>query len=354
MNNLKRFFALVLCLALVVVCFAGCHKKGEIAVTIGNYSFSSGYYACALVYADMEARAEVESQLSESEETETTTIDYFAQKIDDMDYTAWVEKTALDNLKKIAVTRDLCDKEGVKLDAADEDLAKENVNLAWNSYGYSELMEKNGVSKETFIEYMKDGYLTDGEGGEKEVGADKIEKYLTDNFALVNIINVDFTDYSDDKMEDVTEQFQAYEKDLKNGDRTFEEILLDYTGADEEEHDHGEAEEGEPEDPHAEVLGSEDTDYYSENFEKAKEMEVGEVKLLTLEDKQGLALVVKKDIMEDPYYIDALDSDLRHGVVGDAFEDDIVKLTESVAVNVNTSSTKQFKVKNIKYPESIY
>jgi len=67
MNNLKKFFALMLCLALMITCFAGCHKKGEIAVKIGDIEFTSGYYACALVNADTEARAKVEEGLSEDE-----------------------------------------------------------------------------------------------------------------------------------------------------------------------------------------------------------------------------------------------------------------------------------------------
>ena len=59
MNILKRLFALVLTLALIITCFTGCHKKGEIAVKIGDIEFTSGYYACALVFADTEARAKV-------------------------------------------------------------------------------------------------------------------------------------------------------------------------------------------------------------------------------------------------------------------------------------------------------
>ena len=37
---LKKSFALMLCIALMVTCFAGCHKKGEIAVKIGDIEFA--------------------------------------------------------------------------------------------------------------------------------------------------------------------------------------------------------------------------------------------------------------------------------------------------------------------------
>ncbi|MBR3968596.1 MAG: hypothetical protein IKJ93_03305 [Clostridia bacterium] len=373
MNTLKKIFAITLCLLLSFTCLAGCHEKGEIAVTVGDYTFTSGYYACALVYADMEARALVDAELSmqdASEEdaqdaTESTTesapeeVVYHEHKVEDTDYVKWVEDTALATLKKVAAAKTLCAKAGVTLSAEDESLAKENVNLIWNEYGYSELMENNGVSKETFIEYMKDGFLTDsyfdhlyGKGGEKEVNAKKINKQLSDNYALVNTIDVDFSEFSEDQIKQETEKFQAYEKDLKDGKKTFEQVLLDYTNTSAEDHKHEEAHEGEPKDPHATILGSEETEYFSENFEKAKEMKVGEVKLLTLEDQAGLSLVVKQDIMDDPYYLNTLDSELRHGVIGDAFEEDIVKFAEGLAVEINKSSTKQFNVKKMEYPET--
>ena len=55
MRNIKRIIALALGL-LMALSFAGCHKKNEIAVTIGDVEFTSAYYMCALVNADSEAK----------------------------------------------------------------------------------------------------------------------------------------------------------------------------------------------------------------------------------------------------------------------------------------------------------
>ncbi len=361
MNILKRFFALMLTLALMITCFAGCHKKGEIAVKIGDIEFTSGYYACALVFADTEARAKVEEGLSEDELKEE--IKYWKHKIDKTDYTEWVENTTLGNLKELAAIKTLCAKNKVELDSETVSLAESNAEYLWDSYGYSALMEANGVSKETFIAYMKDSYLADeyfeflyGKGGEKEIAADKISKQLTDNYVLVNKLEVSFSGLKDEEKTEKKNQFAGYEASLKDGSKTFEKIYLEYNNIKEEDHKHEEPEEGEkvPQDQHATVLGNKDTDYASDHFDTAKAMATGEIKLITLDDDAGLVLLVKKDISADSYYIEEFDTMLRQDIVGDTFTDDLAKYGKELACDVNTSSTKQFKVKNITYPQAAY
>lgn len=361
MNILKRLFAMMLTLALIVTCFAGCHKKGEIAVKIGDIEFTSGYYACALVFADTEARAEVEAGLSEDELSEE--VKYWKHKIDDTDYTEWVENTTLDTLKELAAIKTLCAENDVELDSETAALAESNAEYLWETYGYSSLMEANGVAKETFIAYMKDSYLADeyfeflyGVGGEKEIAADEILKQLTDNYVLANKLEVSFSGLEDEEITEKKNQLAGYEASLKDGSKSFEEIYLEYNEISAENHQHEEAEEGEslPQDQHATVLGNEDTDYASDHYETAKAMATGEVKLITLDDDEGLVLLVKKDISEDPYYVEEFDTMLRQDIVGDTFTDDLANYGGELSCNVNTSSIKQFKVKNITYPESVY
>ena len=238
-----------------------------------------------------------------------------------------------------------------------------NTDYLWDTYGYSVLMESNGVSKETFKQYMRDTYLMEayfehiyGKGGEKEIAADQISKQLTDNYVLANMLEVSFTSLGDEEKADKQNQFTAYEKALKEGTKTFEEIYLEYNEISAEDHTHEEAEEGEsaPQDHHATVLGNEETSYASDHFEAAKAMAVGEVKIITLEDNAGLVLLVKKDIAADPYYIEEFDMMLRQEIVGEDYNDDIAEYGEKLECNVNTSSTKQFKVKKIEYPETTY
>lgn len=361
MNILKRFFALALCLALMITCFTGCHKKGEIAVKIGDIEFTSGYYACALVFADTEARAKVEEGLSEDELT--SEIKYWKHKVEDTDYVEWVEDAALDTLKELAAIKTLCAENKVELDSETTSLAESNAEYLWDTYGYSALMEANGVAKDTFIAYMKDSYLADeyfeflyGKGGEKEIAADKLLTQLTDNYVLVNMIEVSFSGLTEDQITEKKNQLAGYEASLKDGSKTFEEIYLAYNEISADTHEHEEPEEGEsaPQDHHATVLGSDDTDYVSDHYETAKAMNVGDVKLITLDDDEGLVLLVKKDIAADPYYIDDFDTVLRQDIVGDDFTDELAEYGEELSCDVNTYSTKQFKVKKIEYPETTY
>ena len=360
MNILKRIFALVLTIALIITCFAGCHKKGEIAVKIGDVEFTSGYYACALVFADTEARSKVEADLSE-DELKNGNIKYWNYKIDKTDYTQWVQNTALDTLKELAAIKTLCAKNKLELDDETVSLAKSNADYLWESYGYSVLMESNGVSKDTFVTYMTDSYLSDkyfeflyGKGGEKEIAADKISKQLTDNYVLVNKIEVSFSGLKDDEKTEKKNQIAGYEASLKDGSKTFEEIYLAYNNIKAEDHKHEEPKDGEktPQDQHASVLGNKDTSYESEHFDAAKAMAVGEVKVITLKDDAGLVLLVKKDISADSYYIEEFDTMLRQDIVGDGYTDDLAKYGKELKCDVNNYSVKQFKVKNIYYPQA--
>lgn len=362
MNTLKKVFSLLLCMALILTCLAGCHKKGEIAVKIGDVEFTSGYYACALVFSDSEARSKVQENLSsDDEDVDTSSIDYYKEKIDDTDYVEWVENNTLDTLKDLAAVKTLCKEAGVELDSDTKEQSNSNAEYLWDTYGYSELLEQNGVSEATFKQYMLDTYLADtyfdhvyGEGGEKEISADKLSEQLTNNYVLVNKLEVDYSSLSDEEKQEKNDQLAAYYEQLTNNTRTFEEIYLEFNEISADEHTHEEAEEGElePLDHHATVLGSEDTDYSSDYYETAKAMAVGEVKIVTLEDSETFALVVKKDISADPYYIKNLDSVLRNDIAGDDYKDEIAEYGKKLDCDVNEYSTKQFKVKKIKYPES--
>lgn len=360
MNTLKRFFAAVLCLALMITCFTGCHKKGEIAVTIGDVEFTSGYYACALVFADTEARGAVEEELSKDGELPEN-IKYWNYKVENTDYVEWVEKTTLDSLKEIAAIKTLCKEAEVKLDEETEALAKSNADMLWDSYGYSVLMEANGVGKETFVNYMRDTYLSDtyfkhlyGKGGEKEIAADKLSKQLTDNYVLVNKIEVSFSGLKDEEITEKKNKLAGYEASLKDGSKTFEQIYLDYNNIKEDDHKHEEAKEDEklPQDQHASILGAKETTYESDHFDAAKAMTVGEVKLITLDDDEGLVLLVKKDIAADPYYLEDMDSILRQDLEGDNYDADVEESAKKLECKINESSTKQFKVKKITYPQA--
>lgn len=386
MNTLKRFIALILCLAVVVLCFTGCHTKGELAVTVDNVKFTSGDYACALLFADLEAREYIYDKIEAEEITLASEKELYNQKIDNVEYVKWVENTALDNLKMIAATMALCDKANLSIDSDNQDakdlkeVVKETADSVWSTAEFAELMEENGIAKETFIKYS---YYTGifnplflellyGEGnaykftnplfnsiygkdGEKELTTEELKKQLSENYILVNRLTVDFEGLTDDQKKEAKDRFTAYETSLKDGSKTFEKIYLEENKTTEKDHHHEEPAEGEdaPKDYHAVPISEESTyiGYGSDYYSVVKKMEMGEVKVIELDEKAGLTLVIKKDILEDPYYLKACDAELREEIKGEEFVNDIKAAANKLSCNVNTKSTKQFDVKKVHYPE---
>jgi hypothetical protein len=230
----------------------------------------------------------------------------------------------------------------------------------WSSYGYASLFEPNGVSAATFKEYMKDSYYSDlyfqhiyGAEGEKAISADDVRNTISSKFALANILEVSFAEMQDADKTAAKDKFAAYEKELREGKRTFEEIYKEHNQIkDEEATETTDTQEKKPLDEYASLIGNEDTNYASDRFEEIAALKVDEIKLITLEEDAGLLLVVKKDVIADPYYIESLDSDARYIIAGDGFEEDMKKAADKLDTKVNDYAVDRLKVKNITYPET--
>jgi len=359
MKSLKKIFAAVLVLCMLLS-FTACHKKNEIAVTVGDVEFTSAYYMCALIFADSEAKTKVQENLSEDESAED--IDYFSQKIDGKKYSDWVKTTALDNLKMIAAYKIKCDEAKIDL----EDDVKSNAEMYssyyWSSYGYQALLEPNGVSEATYKKYMIDSYYSNryfefvyGKDGEKEIAADKVKEKMYANFEIADVLECSFADIEEKEVDNLKKQFNTYYEDLKNGKRTFEAVYNEYNKVEDtekEENTDADSEELKPIDELATLLGSEDTDYSSDHFETVQKMKTNEVKLVELDDDAGLAIIIKKDIKADPYYIENLDLVARHLIADEEFEKDMETYAKDLKLEENTYATGQFKVKKIEYPET--
>lgn len=371
MKALKRLFAILLAVAMIVT-VVGCHPKDEVAVTVGDYEFTSAYYMCALMAADSEAKtkideakeAEAEAEDTEEneteEETEETTeeVDYYAEKIDGKDYVTWVEEKAVENLKKIAAYKTLCKDNKLELDEETESSVSSYADYYWSSYGYSYYYEPNGVSKNTYANYMRDSYYSSlyfdhlyAKDGEKEIAAKDVKAKINDNFIIANMLTASFTEMDEDTVKETQETFKAYEEELKEGKRSFLEIYNEYNNVEEteEETTTEETDESAPKDETASILGAEDTTYESEYYDTVKKMKKGAIKLI--EEEDGIVLVVKQDIKSDDYYYETLDSEARHLIADDEFEKTIEEFAKTLKADINKYAVGQFKVKKIKEPE---
>ena len=180
MNNIKRLLSLAL-VFIMVFSFAGCHKKDEIAVTVGDVEFTSAYYMLALVSADSEAKSKVYEKLTDEEKQKE--IDYYSKEIDGKKFTEWVEDKAIEQLKEIAAFKTLC-KEN-KIELSDETMTEINNTTDYYWQSYSAFYEPNGVGKNTYVKNMTDTYYAEeyfkfiyGEGGKKAIASDEEGKTL--------------------------------------------------------------------------------------------------------------------------------------------------------------------------------
>lgn len=370
MSLIKKIAAIMLAV-MMVMSVAACHPKDEVAVTVDGVEFTSAYYMCALIFADSEARSKVDEKLAEEkkddEETSTSTekVDYYKQKIDKKKFVDWVEDRAIESLKQIAAYKIKCKEEKVELDEETSSYAEQYASYYWSSYGYAALLEPNGVSEATYTKYMVDSYYSSayfehlyGEGGEKEIAADEVNKALLENFVIANVLDVDTSTMEDDEKTATKGKLDGYVTALTNGSKTFEDVYHEHNGTDpkeahpetEEETEEGEA----PIDSHATILGTEDTAYASDNFETAKAMATGEIKLVEKEGGAGYTLLIKQDISADPYYEKSLDLSVRNLLKGDEFEKDMEDYAKDLKTEINDYAVKQFKVKKIEYPETSY
>lgn len=354
----------MLCLAILLT-FAGCHKKDEIAVTAGDVEFTSAYYMAALIDADSAAKSKVHEELTE-EEQQAESIDYYSKKIDGKKYETWVKDTALANLKEIAAYKLLCAEKKLELSDDQKTEAQTYAGYYWSSYGYSMYYEPNGVSQATYTKYMTDSYYSSlyfdhiyAKDGEKEIAAKDVKSEIYKQFIIADMLSASYeSEATDDQKAALKKQLNGYVKDLKNGKKTFEEVYNEYNKVEEteeEEHDHEHEEDAEetkePKDTYAQILGSKDTVYANDQYETVKKMKTGEVKLIELEDGTGFILAVKQDIKADDYYLDSLDSTARHLIADEEFEKTIDEYVKTFELNVNDYAVNQFKVKKIVEPD---
>ncbi len=352
MNFLKKFSAVLLILA-IIFSFAGCHKKGEIAVTVDGTEFTSGYYMCAFIFSDLEAQQLVNEQ---ADDEDTEIVNYTKEKIEGKKYATWVKDNTIANLKTTALMKKLCKEADLTIDKDTLSSAEYTADFYWDSYGYSEIFGNNGVSKETFKQYMVDSYYTEtyfnyiyGQEGQDEIPEDSLKQLMQEKYYLANILEISISGLDDATVLACQDDMKSYEDRLRNKKITFEEA---YYTINEEEKETVTAEgENQPKDKLASIVGDSDSAYSSIYYSDLEEMEIGEVKYVDKVDDLKVAVLIKKDISEDPYYFESLDTELRREIAGEKFEADMAKKALELKAEINDYAVNVFKVDKIVYPE---
>lgn len=378
----KRVLALLGAVAILLT-FVGCHKKDEIAVTVNGVEFTSAYYMCAFIDADSQAKNKIDEMAAEDDSIDTSKENYYySQKIDGKKYQEWVKDTAVEALRKIAAYKIKCQENNVTINESNTANVEQYAAYYWSYYGYGSLYEPNGVSFNTYKTFMLDSYYTQeyfeflyGEEGKEAISADEVKNFLSENYAIANVLYVDLSTLKGEAKTEKIEAVNGYAEDIKAGKLTFEDAYYKENPSEKKEEettedtkeettdkkddttDNKEEEKNkEPLDKWATLMGSKNTQesYQDEYYDRVKKMTVGEVVVVKEDDESAIALLIKGDIMADPYYLENYDMTVRHDIKDEDYEKAIEDFAKTLTVEVNDYAVDRFKAKKIKYPESTY
>ncbi len=366
-KTVKRFVALLLALCMLLSLTA-CHRANERALSINGSGYTSAFYSCALVFADMEAQQLVLDTLGQEAYN-----DYLNQTLEGVDYKTWVKNRALFNCKRLEYYKSKCE----SLMIPTEEYSEETTAAAdtyWTYYGYSEIMQANGVGRGTFRGYMgAEGYCNAyfdylyGKDGEKEISQKDIDKEISANYQLADTIVEDLTEKTEKEIKEITEKFEKYAERIKKGEK-FEKIYAEHLGTGYEDDNKEETETFSF--AQANIIGNEGTDYENVIFSDIKDMKAGEIKVFEKKeeheheegeevdhedhtDSYALYLVYKGDInSKENTQKEDIENMVRHSLKDEEFDEANKPEIEALSLEENTNATKQFKVDKIKYPES--
>lgn len=439
MKKLSRLLCLVLAVVMSVLTFVGCHEKDEIAFTIGESKFTSAMYSCVLYISASNARSAINTYAKENE-IDTAAIDYTTFKFNDngdvdpagtYPYETFVRNETIKLLKQYA-TLDVWMKENnLKLD--DDTLLNAQNNAAYQWYygctpyyysyyanmGYdpSSLftpayidLEKNGVAYPTYEKYYiyeatYDFYFMNlyGENGEKEIAKDDLNKNMSENYAMVDIITFskkgsDNKELSDEKLNEIKALADKYAERLNNGEK-FEDIYKeeqerlkkeeeaanDYTessgssttssggassaasstasstdssassSAAASSATSSDADKGYKPAEYVKLYGNKDTSFEDDMFDEIIKQEIG--KAVVLEDKENsqYMLIVRRNMTDElyeEYWLDYLRKEITYSLKSDEYDASLNEYGKSLALTEDARATKPFGVDDIVFNTS--
>lgn len=404
MKKLSRVLSAVLAVLMVIACFAGCHEKDEVAYTIGDHTYTSAMYSCVLYISASSARNLIDTYVSDNG-GDTENIKYSTYKFNDkrevaadgtISYNDHVESEAIRILTQYSVIMDKMKEEGIEIDAETTENAKIQASYYWyagcdystytsyTGYGadpssyftpYSEYFEPNGVALSTYEQYMVYEYMYNfyfehlyGEGGAKEVPKDDLTKYLTEHYAIADVISFSKIDddkkqLSDDELTKLKEQADGYAARINAGE-AFDVIYKEYNASNEDstsdssssaDTDDKTTEAGDdtekeytPE-SYTNVFGAEGTDYESSLYEDVNKLTVGQAVVLDDTDSKSYVLVVKGDITKESYWLDNMKSGILLDLKQEEYDADLDEAAKALTVTEDKHATSPFGVKDIKF-----
>jgi hypothetical protein len=196
------------------------------------------------------ANTEVSEEKAEYGETAEID-DIFKETVDGQDAVEWIKNDTLNSVKRFIAIQRLCEEYGVEL--TDEQTASiaSDVNSLWNDDNYyaqylygvdtlGEYYDSIGVGQDSLKDVYTYNDLSDAlflhyydTDGITPVTDEEFNEYITENYATVKYIELDFTDYqgislkTDEEIQEVKDKAQSY-ADRFNGGESIIDIKYEY------------------------------------------------------------------------------------------------------------------------------
>ena len=236
-NKMKKLAAA----SLAIVCAAsmsGCSDSGYIG-TVNGIQIPNGMY---LFYVAVNGYNEAASQIKEElgDESGTAEITVFNNTIEGKSASAWLKDYAVTKLRRYAAVEDLFAEDNLKSLDNDLGMYAQYYGLPDGISSFGEHYESMGIGKSSLRMISENSYKENhvflnqyDADGLTPVSDDEINTYITENYAAVKYLKLNFTDYQGVSLKDdadiqaVKDLAQAY-ADRYNSTGDWSEIQYDF------------------------------------------------------------------------------------------------------------------------------
>ncbi len=211
MSKKIRNIAAAACAVVCTVSMSGCSDSGYIG-SVNGIEIPTGIYLYNVIFdAYNDASDKIKEEMDDNAGTaEVTVLD---QTIDGKKASTWLKDTAVEKLKRFAAIETLFSDNGLSLsqediDAIDSSISSldDDLGIYAQYYGieessFGEHYEKMGISKSSMRSIIENSYKENavflkyfGADGLTPATDDEINAYLTENYAAVKLLKLEFTD----------------------------------------------------------------------------------------------------------------------------------------------------------------
>lgn len=368
----KKISALLLAAVVAVMCFAGCHKKGETVLSLDGYEIPSGLYLAVQLNSFNQFSSEVQSQLGSNNKPSSIT-DYLKYSIDSVSAEDWIHNKTIEALRSyVAVERKFAEA-GLSLEKTDTSMVDYYMQYYWDYYGYKSFYEANGVSSDSyrliwentaksnklFTYYYDKADEETGLGGIYAVSDEDIVKYLGENYILADRLTITVSDDGDVTAESAMSKLNGYARRINSG-ISFETIKEEYDA--ENPSDTSSTAQNVSANPDNTSIYSKTATVYTQSANTSVYSAMAQLKadstfeyskaIVTDDSANGSCyLTVIYDITKDDYYINSYRSSVLSNMKGEEFTNLLKTTGDAYTLDENKSLVNRYSALKIKAAE---